>query len=216
MTPSRRTFLKSSAAIAAASLARPRNAFAGLAADSATAAPLTQFGYGDVALLDGPLRQQFDTNHAFYRALDEDSLLKPFRQRAGLPAPGDDMGGWYSWAPLADLDKPGNNGFAPGHSFGQVSLRPCARLRGDRRQSDPGKSASPGARLRARHHVTLLGRQPLSRLHLRQNLHRHDRCAPVCRGPASLQGARRGARFGNGASSPGPSIPRGAICPSAH
>ena len=119
MTPSRRTFLKSGAAVAAASLARPRNAFAGFATDSATAAPLTQFGYGDVTLLDGPLRRQFDTNHAFYRALDEDSLLKPFRQRAGLPAPGDDMGGWYSWAPLADLAKPGNNGFAPAHSFGQ-------------------------------------------------------------------------------------------------
>ena len=45
--------------------------------------------------------------------------LKPFRQRAGLPAPGEEMGGWYSWAPLGDLDKPGDNGFAPGHSFGQ-------------------------------------------------------------------------------------------------
>jgi DUF1680 family protein len=80
---------------------------------------LTQFGYGDVELLDGPLRQQFQTNHAFYLALNEDSLLKPFRQRAGLPAPGEEMGGWYSWAPLGDLDKPGDNGFAPGHSFGQ-------------------------------------------------------------------------------------------------
>ena len=70
-------------------------------------------------MLEGPLREQFDRNHAFYLALDEDSLLKPFRQRAGLPAPGEDMGGWYSWAPLSDLDKPGNNGFAPGHSFGQ-------------------------------------------------------------------------------------------------
>jgi hypothetical protein len=72
--------------------------------------PLSQFGYGDVELLEGPLRQQFQTNHAFYAALDEDSLLKPYRQRAGLPAPGEDMGGWYSWE---------NNGFAPGHSFGQ-------------------------------------------------------------------------------------------------
>ncbi len=119
MTPSRRTFLITGAAVAAASLARPRNAFAGFAADSASAAPLNQFGYGDVELLEGPLRQQFDTNHAFYRDLDEDSLLKPFRQRAGLPAPGEEMGGWYSWEPLSDLDKPGNNGFAPGHSFGQ-------------------------------------------------------------------------------------------------
>lgn len=29
------------------------------------------------------------------------------------------MGGWYSWAPLSDLDKAGDNGFAPCHSFGQ-------------------------------------------------------------------------------------------------
>jgi hypothetical protein len=116
MTQSRRTFLKAGAALAAASLARPRNAFG---TDFQIASPLTEFGYGDVELLEGPLRQQFQSNHAFYGALDEDSLLKPFRQRAGLPAPGDDMGGWYSWAPLSDLDKPGNNGFAPCHSFGQ-------------------------------------------------------------------------------------------------
>jgi hypothetical protein len=116
MTQSRRTFLKAGAALAAASLARPRNAFG---TDFQIAPTLNQFGYGDVELLEGPLRQQFQTNHAFYGALDEDSLLKPFRQRAGLPAPGDDMGGWYSWAPLSDLDKAGDNGFAPCHSFGQ-------------------------------------------------------------------------------------------------
>ncbi|MGA2170777.1 MAG: beta-L-arabinofuranosidase domain-containing protein, partial [Terracidiphilus sp.] len=119
MTQSRRTFLKAGAAAAAASLAVPRNAFAAMGTDITIAPTLTQFGYGDVELLDGPLRQQFQTNHAFYLALNEDSLLKPFRQRAGLPAPGEDMGGWYSWAPLGDLDKPGDNGFAPGHSFGQ-------------------------------------------------------------------------------------------------
>ncbi|MGA9672933.1 MAG: beta-L-arabinofuranosidase domain-containing protein [Terracidiphilus sp.] len=107
MTQSRRSFLKAGAALAAASLAQPRNL---LAADSGITPPLSQFGYGDVELLEGPLRQQFQTNHAFYAALDEDSLLKPYRQRAGLPTPGEDMGGWYSWE---------NNGFAPGHSFGQ-------------------------------------------------------------------------------------------------
>jgi DUF1680 family protein len=116
MTPSRRTFLKSSAAIVASSALAPHGAFA---ANDSSASVLSQFGFGDVELLEGPLRQQFETNHAFYRNLDEDRLLKPFRQRAGLPAPGEDMGGWYSWAPLADLDKPGDNGFAPGHSFGQ-------------------------------------------------------------------------------------------------
>jgi hypothetical protein len=113
MAQSRRVFLKTGAAIAAATLTRPRGVFA---ANTEIAPPLSQFGYGDVELLDGPLRQQFQTNHAFYAALDEDSLLKPFRQRAGLASPGDDMGGWYSWAPKLEGE---NNGFAPGHSFGQ-------------------------------------------------------------------------------------------------
>jgi DUF1680 family protein len=115
MTPSRRSFLKSSAAtVAAASLGPPRTLFA-----APPAKPLAWFNYGDVELLEGPLRQQYDANHAAYSALNEDSLLQPFRQRAGLPAPGEEMGGWYSWAPIADIDKRPNNGFAPGHSFGQ-------------------------------------------------------------------------------------------------
>jgi hypothetical protein len=111
--------MKTGAAVAAAALVKPHRAIAAVGNQPDLRSPLSQFGYGDVELLEGPLRQQFQTNHAFYAALDEDSLLKPFRQRAGLPAPGEEMGGWYSWAPLGDLDKPGNNGFAPGHSFGQ-------------------------------------------------------------------------------------------------
>jgi DUF1680 family protein len=115
MTPSRRSFLKTSAAaLTAAALDRPRSLFADPAPKL-----LAQFNYGDVELLEGPLFHQFGANHAAYAALNEDSLLKPFRQRAGLPDPGPEMGGWYSWAPLADLDKPGDNGFAPCHSFGQ-------------------------------------------------------------------------------------------------
>ena len=78
---------------------------------------LNQFGYGEVELLEGPLREQFETNHAFYCALDEDMLLKPFRQRAGLPAPGDDMGGWYDW--VDDFNLKNMHGFCPGHTFGQ-------------------------------------------------------------------------------------------------
>src|SRR3984885_13594257 len=119
MSQSRRTFLKTGTAVAVATLANKRKASAFAKNPPAIVPPLRQFGYGEVTLLEGPLREQFDTNHASYLALDEDSLLKPFRQRAGLPAPGEDMGGWYSWAALADLDKPGDNGFAPGHSFGQ-------------------------------------------------------------------------------------------------
>jgi len=115
MTYSRREFLETAGALAAASLLPARVALA----DGTAPAPLQQFEYGELELLEGPLRRQFDTNHSFYAALDEDALLKPYRQRAGLPAPGEDMGGWYSWEPLSDLDARPNNGFAPGHSFGQ-------------------------------------------------------------------------------------------------
>lgn len=122
MKSSRRTFLKSSlksgSALAIGAIAAPR-IFSAPGVALAAPPPLQQFGYGEVELLEGPLHEQFETNHLFYAALNEDSLLKPFRQRAGLPTPGDDMGGWYSWAPLADLDKLPDNGFAPCHSFGQ-------------------------------------------------------------------------------------------------
>src|SRR5438552_11250320 len=103
MTSSRREFLKTAGAAAAASVLPSRVS----RADGAIPAPLQEFGYNEVELLEGPLRHQFDTNHSFYGAMDEDALLKPFREKAGVPAPGEDMGGWYSWAPLSDLDKPG-------------------------------------------------------------------------------------------------------------
>jgi uncharacterized protein len=113
---SRRSFLRGTAAVAGAAIT---GAQAGFGEGLSIAPALGQFGYGEVQLLDGPAREQFDRNHAFYRGLNEDSLLKPFRERGGVPAPGEEMGGWYSWAPLSDLDKPGDNGFAPCHSFGQ-------------------------------------------------------------------------------------------------
>ncbi len=80
--------------------------------------PLSVFEYSQVQLLDGPFRVQFDQNHKLFMGVDEDGLLKPFREREGLPAPGPDLGGWYDNA--TDFD-PANNfhGFIPGHSFGQ-------------------------------------------------------------------------------------------------
>ena len=118
MSHSRRTFLKTSAALAAVSVAGGGRARA-LASHEPDITPrLKQFGYADVTLLEGPLKEQFDRNHAFYQSLNEDSLLKPFRQKAGLPAPGEDMGGWYSWATDSQFHKE-FEGFIPGHSFGQ-------------------------------------------------------------------------------------------------
>ncbi len=79
---------------------------------------LSPVAYEQVRLLDGPMREQFDRNHAFFLALSDDSLLKPFRQKAGLPAPGEDMGGWYTF--YADFSPKGPfHGYIPGHSFGQ-------------------------------------------------------------------------------------------------
>jgi uncharacterized protein len=69
---------------------------------------LREYPYGAVTLTGGPLQEQYDRIHASYLALDNDRLLKVYRQRAGLPSPGRDMGGWY------DAD-----GFVPGHSLGQ-------------------------------------------------------------------------------------------------
>src|SRR5271165_1106904 len=67
---------------------------------------LAVFPYGAVQLLPGPLKRQFDETHTFFLNLSEDRLLKIYRQRVGLPAPGEDMGGWY-------------DDFCPGASFGQ-------------------------------------------------------------------------------------------------
>ncbi len=141
MIHSRRSFLKSTAAVAATALAHPHRSAALVPPALAAPPQLDQFSYGDVALLDGPLREQFDTNHAFYRALDEDALLKPYRLRAGLPAPGDDMGGWYDW--VDDFDIKNMHGFCPGHTFGQYvsGLSRDYAVTGNRTTQKKGASA---------------------------------------------------------------------------
>src|ERR1035437_8846308 len=94
---SRRSFLQTAAAGAALG-----------AAYGVNREHLREFAYSDVRLTGGPLKAQYDWVHAHFLSLDNDRLLKVYRQRAKLPAPGDDMGGWY------DAD-----GFVPGHTIGQ-------------------------------------------------------------------------------------------------
>jgi uncharacterized protein len=120
----RRHFLSAGAAsVGAAVMSRTPLAFASSTATKPEAAiaiapGVRTFDYSQVELLDGPMRRQFDTNHAFFLAMDEDRLLKPFRQLAGLPAPGPNMGGWYDVDPA--FNGTGSfHGFIPGHSFGQ-------------------------------------------------------------------------------------------------
>lgn len=80
--------------------------------------PLSTFPYSAVQLLDGPMKRQFDENHARFLNLEDDRLLKVFRQVAGLPSPGEDMGGWYDLTGFS-LVRNDFHGFIAGHSFGQ-------------------------------------------------------------------------------------------------
>jgi DUF1680 family protein len=80
--------------------------------------PLQEFGYGDVTLRSGLHERQLRETHSVLMELSEDSLLKPFRQMAGQPAPGTDLGGWYHYDPDYDSNAV-DVGFTPGASFGQ-------------------------------------------------------------------------------------------------
>lgn len=71
------------------------------------------FNYHGVSIDDGPLRHQVDAAREDYLRIPNDDLLKGFRKRAGRPAPGADLGGWYS----SDIF----------HVFGQI-LSGLARL----------------------------------------------------------------------------------------
>jgi DUF1680 family protein len=61
--------------------------------------PLDQFHYGQVKLQPGLHQSQLEQTHGVLMGLNEDSLLRPFRLAAGLPAPGWDLEGWYSTTP---------------------------------------------------------------------------------------------------------------------
>ncbi|HZQ19125.1 MAG TPA: beta-L-arabinofuranosidase domain-containing protein [Terriglobales bacterium] len=123
MNTTRRQLLKNSALIAAGSAALSRTRLWASNSESASAKmavtpPLSSFNYSEVQLLNGPLKEQFDHNHDLFLYLNEDAMLKPFREREGMPAPGPDMGGWYDNAD--DFSPPEDfHGFVPGHSFGQ-------------------------------------------------------------------------------------------------
>jgi hypothetical protein len=127
---SRRTTLQLGAGVAAMGLA-------GSARAAADLWPLRPATYNEVTLSDGLLKTQFLATQATLLQMDEDALLKPFRQKAGLPAPGADFGGWYN--PSADFHPHEDmHGFIPGHSFGQYmsALSRGYAVTGDRKAAD--------------------------------------------------------------------------------
>lgn len=81
-------------------------------------APLLEFAYADVDITSDLCQRQLENTHDVLMNLSEDSLLKPFRQMAGQPSPGADLGGWYNYDPNYDWHKD-DAGFAPGATFGQ-------------------------------------------------------------------------------------------------
>jgi hypothetical protein len=83
-------------------------AYAGSPAPGASRYKLREFAYSQVSLTGGPLAAQYKRVHAHFLGLDEDRILKVYRERVGMPAPGRDMGGWYD-----------AKGFVPGHLIGQ-------------------------------------------------------------------------------------------------
>jgi len=127
----RRRFLTLSLGAAAATRLR--------ANDLPSAKPLRSPAYSEVTLHSEPHLAQQRNAQAVLMGLSDDSLLKPFRAMAGQPAPGVDIGGWYTYLPAYDYQH-GDAGFAPGHSFGQWTSA-LARL------SAPNHDAAIAARV---------------------------------------------------------------------
>ena len=71
-------------------------AAAAMLASAQTSSPirLEPFDYEGVRLLDSPWLRQVQSARQFYLALPDDDILHGFRAAAGLPAPGEPLGGW--------------------------------------------------------------------------------------------------------------------------
>ncbi len=107
--PSRRSFLKAASLTAAACTTRGLFRSPAAFAQGVTRPPkLGFFAYGDVTLASGLAQGQLDETHSVLMGMNLDDLLRPFRVREGMPAPGEEMGGWYD-----------TFAFAPGHAYGQ-------------------------------------------------------------------------------------------------
>lgn len=113
----RRTFVQSTS-LAAVGAATCHLGFPRAFATSPNQQPLKEFGYGNVTLTSDLHEKQLRETHTVLMNLSEDSLLKPFRQMAGQPAPGADLGGWYHYDPDYDANTV-DVGFAPAATFGQ-------------------------------------------------------------------------------------------------
>ncbi len=89
----RRDFVKLTAgAVCAAGFLNSSDAFA---ANSDAPRKLELFDYSGVQLLDSRFKSQYQAARDLFFNIPNDNLLLGFRQRAGLPAPGTPLIGWY-------------------------------------------------------------------------------------------------------------------------
>src|SRR5215469_11441262 len=110
---SRREFVHRFAVLGAALSISGRDLFA-----DAPDSPLQAFAYDDVTLNSDLHQQQLANTRSVLMGLNEDGLMRPFRVMSGLPAPGEDIGGWYMYK--ADYDyRKDSAGLCPGGTFGQ-------------------------------------------------------------------------------------------------
>ena len=110
---SRREFVRRSAMLGAALSLSGSDLFA-----DAPNPPLQTFAYDAVTLSSELHQGQLANTHSVLMGLNEDGLMRPFRVMSGLPAPGDDIGGWYMYK--ADYDyRKDSAGLCPGGTFGQ-------------------------------------------------------------------------------------------------
>jgi DUF1680 family protein len=135
LSTSRRRFIQSASLLTAGLVTSRSWLPKTLAAESPRL--LEEFNYSDVTLASELHNKQLEETHSVLMGLSDDSLLKPFRQMAGQPAPGDDLGGWYHYDPNYDWHT-FDVGFAPAAPFGQwvSALARTYAITGDQQTRD--------------------------------------------------------------------------------
>jgi hypothetical protein len=101
--------------MAAAALGLSVDAFA---AGDAEARPLSEVGYQQVTIKSARHLAQLENTNDVLMGISNDSLLMPLRKMAGLPAPGEDIGGWYGYRPDYNFHTD-TAGFAASCNYGQ-------------------------------------------------------------------------------------------------
>jgi hypothetical protein len=112
----RRTLLQAAASLSLA--AATKAAWPLAQPDAPDQGSLTEFSHAQVLITGALQTAQRENVLAVLTALDEDSLLYPYRHMSGQPTPGVSLTGWYEYLPKYDHHHD-TAGLAPGHALGQ-------------------------------------------------------------------------------------------------